>query len=169
MAIDASELLGSPQLAGVKVNPLGFGKRTAGKFGGVGAGAGVAGAVSVGLTNAIGMKAEKLASQAAAESRTPEFGRLAYLALTEHELALVELVQDGMVGLRLENVIERVPRNDVASAELGRAGLFSPPLTVGFTDGNTWRLEVPLPSKKHAKELVRALESDRAAGSRRDV
>ena len=157
MAIDASEVLGSAQLAGVKVNPVGFGKRTAGRFGGAGAGAGVGGAISAGLTTAIGMKAEKQAQQAAAQSRTPDFGRLAWLAVTEHDLALVELKQDGMVGLRLESVIERVPRTDLASAELGRAGLFSPPLTLGFADGNTWRLEVPLPSKKHAKEVVATL------------
>jgi len=157
MAIDASEVLGSAQLAGVKVNPFGFGKRTAGKFGGVGAGAGVGGAISAGLTNAMGMKAEKQAKQAAEQSHTPDFGRLAWLAVTEHDLALVELKQDGMVGLRLESVIERVPRTDLAFAELGRAGLFSPPLTLGFADGNTWRLEVPLPSKKHAKEVVATL------------
>jgi len=157
MAIDATAILGAPQLAGVKVNPLGFGKRTAGKFGAAGAGGGVAGAISAGVTNAIGMKAEKRAKLAAAESRTPQFGRLAYLAVTDGELALVELVQDGMVGLRLQEVIERVPRSDVASAQLSRAGIYSPPLTLGFTDGNTWRLEVPLPSRKQAKEVVRAL------------
>jgi hypothetical protein len=30
MAIDASEILGAPQLAGVKVNPLGFGMQALG-------------------------------------------------------------------------------------------------------------------------------------------
>jgi hypothetical protein len=65
-----------------------------------------------------------------------------------------------LVGLRLDNVIERVARGDVASAELGRAGICSPPFTLGFTDGNRWRLEVPLPSKKHPKQVVRALGHD---------
>ena len=51
MAIDASEVLGSAQLAGVKVNPFGFGKRTAGRFGGAGAGAGV-GALGAGAGSA---------------------------------------------------------------------------------------------------------------------
>jgi len=95
-----------------------------------------------------------------AESRTPDFGRLAWLAITERDLALIELKQDGLVGLRLDNVIERVARSDVASAELGRAGIYSPLFTLGFTDCNTWRLEVPLPSKKHAKQVVRALGHD---------
>jgi hypothetical protein len=156
MAFDTSEILGAPQLAGVKVNPLGFGKKTAGKFGGAGAGGGVGGAVSAGITNAMGMKAEKKARQAAAESQTPQFGILAYLAVTERELALVELNRQGL-SMHLGDVIERIPRSDVASAEVGRAVLFAPPLTFGFTNGNTWQLEVPRPSMKHAKQVVRAL------------
>jgi hypothetical protein len=160
MAIDASEVLGAPQLAGVKVNPLGFGKRTAGKFGGAGAGGGIGGAISAGLTNAMAMRSEKKAMAPRAQSRTPDFGRLAWLAITERDVALIELKQDGLVGLRLGNVIERVARSDVASAELGRAGICSPPFTLGFTDGNRWRLEVPLPSKKHPKQVVRALGHD---------
>ncbi|MEO9176405.1 MAG: hypothetical protein ABI317_12900 [Gaiellales bacterium] len=51
----------------------------------------------------------------------------------------------------------RVPRREVSGAELGGAGLNSPPLTITFTNGNTWQLEVPRPSKKGAHEVVRAL------------
>jgi hypothetical protein len=108
--------------------------------------------VSAGITNAIGMKAGKEGKQAATGSQTPQFGRLAWLAVTDHELALVEL--KGSAGLHLEQVIERIPRSEVASAELGRGVLFAPPLTVGFTNGDIWRLEVPITSKKQAKELV---------------
>lgn len=68
MAHDASAVLGSPQLGGVKVNPRGFAKRTARTAGGAGAGAGAVGAVSVGIIQAIRMKGEKKAKQAAAES-----------------------------------------------------------------------------------------------------
>lgn len=157
MAIDASGILGAQQLAGVKVNPLGFGKKTAGKFGGAGAGGGVGGLVSAGVTNAMGMKAEQAGRAAAAESQTPQFGVVAYLAVTDRELALVNLERSGAAGLRLADVIERFPRSDVASATLGRGILFAPPLTVAFTNGNTWRLEVPITSKKQAKRLVRAL------------
>jgi hypothetical protein len=39
----------------------------------------------------------------------------------------------------------------------GGPGIYSPPLTLGFSDGSMWRLQVPLPSKKHAKEVVRVL------------
>ncbi|HEX4034777.1 MAG TPA: hypothetical protein VHX66_10065 [Solirubrobacteraceae bacterium] len=160
MAHDASEILGAPQVAGVKVNPLGLGKAIAGRSGGAGAGGGAAGLVAIGILNAIGMKSAKKAKEAAADSSAPDFGRLAFLAVTDDELALVELKQNGAVGLRLEGVIERVPLNRVRSATLGRAGLYSPPLTVEFTDGSTWRLEVPLPSKKQAKQVVSALESN---------
>jgi hypothetical protein len=157
MAHDASQILGAPQLAGVKVNPFGFGKATAGRAGGAGAGAGAAGLVAVGILNAMGMKSARNAEAAAAESSAPDFGRLAYLAVTEDELALVALKQNGAVGLRLEGVIERVPRARVTSATLGRAGLFSPPLTLTFVDGSSWRLEVPLPSRKDAKQVVHTL------------
>jgi hypothetical protein len=160
MAHDASEILGATQLAGVKVNPFGFGKKTAGKFGGAGAGGGVGGAVSAAITNATGMKAEKEAKQASADSQTPQFNIVAWLAVTDRELALIALKRQGSVGLHLDEVIERIPRSDVASAELGRGMLFAPPLTVGFTSGNSWRLEVPITSKKHAKELVRTLGYD---------
>ena len=63
----------------------------------------------------------------------------------------------GMVGLELHDVIVRVPRSEVASAELGGGGLFSPPLTITFTNGSTWQLEVPRPNKKQAKEVVATL------------
>jgi hypothetical protein len=157
MAHDASEMLGATQLAGVKVSQFGFAKKTAGKFGGAGAAGGVGGLISAGWANAMGMKAEKQAKQAAAESQTPQFGIVAWLAVTDREVALVELKREHSVGMHLESVIERVPRSEVASAEVGPGVLFAPPLTVGFTNGNSWRLEVPIVCKKDAKKLVRAL------------
>jgi hypothetical protein len=157
MAHDASTVLGEPQLAGVKVNPRGFGKQTTRKFGGVGAGAGAVGAVSAGIIQAIGTKGEKSVKEAVAESRTPQFGVLAWLAVTAHEMALVELKRDKGVGLRVHEVIERVSRSNVRSASLGRGIVFAPPLTVGFADGNTWQLEVPPTQRRRAKDLVRVL------------
>jgi hypothetical protein len=52
-------------------------------------------------------------------------------------------------------VIVRLPRSDVASAELG--GGVSPSLTVTLSNGDTWQLEVPRPSKKNAEAVVHAL------------
>ena len=43
----------------------------------------------------------------------------------------------------------------VPSAELG--GGVAPPLAIVFTDGSTWDLEVPRPSKSHAQSVVELL------------
>jgi hypothetical protein len=150
MALDASQVLGSPQLAGVKVNPRGAGRSRGASSVGVGVGGLVGGAISAGAS----MKADKRKVEFAAESETPKFGRLAYLAVTEGELALVEL-KSGMVTVHLGEVITRVPRSEVASAELG--GGVSPALTITFGGHGDWQLEVPRPSKKHAQEVVDTL------------
>lgn len=124
----------------------------------VNVGAAGAGVIGPAAGAAAGMRAEKKQAQMAAESVTPKFGRLAYLAVTAQEVALVEMKLKGMVGLELHDVIVRVPRSEVASAELGGGGLFSPPLTITFTNGSTWQLEVPRPNKKQAKEVVATLD-----------
>jgi hypothetical protein len=59
------------------------------------------------------------------------------------------------VTLKLDEVIMRIPRSDVASAELG-SGIASP-LTITFGNGDSWELEVPPPNKKHAQAVVHAL------------
>jgi hypothetical protein len=100
------------------------------------------------------MKAEQKQAAAASASTTPAFGRLAYLAVTESELALIKL-KSGMVSVRLDEVITRVARSEVASAALG--GGVSPSLTIGFSDGGSWQLEVPRPSKKQGQAVVDAL------------
>jgi hypothetical protein len=149
MALDASSVLGSPQLAGVKVNPRGAGRSKIAASAALGGGV-VGAAIGAGA----GMKAERKQAQIASASETPNFGRLAYLAVTEDELALIRL-KSGMVTVHLDEVIACVPRSDVASAELG--GGVSPSLTITFGTGGSWQLEVPRPSKKHAQEVVHAL------------
>ena len=160
MALDASSVLGSPQLAGVKVNPRGAGTSKAAASAGLGGGL-----LGAAVGAAAGMKAEQKQAATASASTTPTFGRLAYLAVTESELALIKL-KSGMVSVRLDEVIVRVARSEVASAEMG--GGVSPSLAIGFSDGGSWQLEVPRPSKKHAQEVVEALggqAGDRAADS----
>lgn len=147
MALDASQVLGSPQLAGVKVSPKGFTKSVAAGSAGVGVGGLVGGAISA----TAGMKAQR--RQAHLASETPKFGRVAYLAVTEHELALIKLT--GRLTFKLDEVIERVPRSDVASAELGRA--IAPSLTITFANRDSWQLEVPRVAKKDAQAVVHAL------------
>jgi hypothetical protein len=136
MAIDASALLGSPQVAGVKVNPRGMAKRVAG--------------------NQVGRATARvvLGASDTSPSQTPDFGRNAFLAVTADDLALVRL-NSGLVTFKLDEILARVPRRDVTSVELGD-GLVSG-LTIDFRNGDRWQLEVPRPSRKHAQEVVRAL------------
>jgi hypothetical protein len=153
LAHDASSILGTPQLAGVKVNPRGLGKAAGAGSRGIPVG----GIVGAGVSAAASMKADKTKKEAAAASDAPDFGPLAYLSVTDTELALVSLKQKGL-GLKLEDVIARVPRSDVTAIELGGGRtLFSPPLTITFASGDNWLLEVPRPSKKQAQEVIQVL------------
>jgi hypothetical protein len=151
VGLDASQLLGAPQIAGVKVNPRGMAKRVAGTGRGVGAGAGGSGI----LGGTIGSRIASKMQPGAVPSEVPDFGRNAYLALTNRELALIKL-RSGLVTLKFDEVLARVSRNEVTAAELG-GGVSAVALTITFANGAAWAVEVPRPSKKHAEELVRAL------------
>ncbi len=153
MAIDASDVLGSPQIAGVVVNQRGTAKRRASSSGGVGAGAGAAGIVGGRIGSTIAGKMMPAASEGGGE--TPTKG--GFLALTKDEFALVQL-KSGLVKLKPVGVVARMPRSQIASAELG-SGVSVMPLTISFADGTRWDWEVPRPSRKHAEELVEALKS----------
>jgi hypothetical protein len=148
MALDASTILGSPQLAGCKVNPRGTNKATIRKAGmGEGLGGAVAGAVA-------GRHVDEEKAQAAG-SVTPSFVMIGWLALTANELALVSI--DRKRGLKLDQVLGRVPRSDVRSIELGKAApMISKPLIVTFTNGNQWVFEVPALGKGDIKEMAAA-------------
>jgi hypothetical protein len=138
MAIDASAVLGSPQLAGVKVNPRGYAWRTARYQAGV-------------LPAGIVLGGQPHPGRA----ETPKFGRLAYLAVTDQELALVTLRARKVMFLQAREVVERVPRSDLRTVELGRG--YVAPLTISFSGGGTWRMEIPPPSKRYARAVVHAL------------
>jgi hypothetical protein len=137
MAIDASGVLGSRQLAGVKVNPPGYAWRQARNQ---------AGTLAAGIVHG---------GPPPGRADTPPFGRLAYLAVTDQELALVKLRSRKAVMLKAAEVIARVPRSQLQTAELGPG--YAAPLTIIFGDGGTWRLEVPPPSKRYAREVMHAL------------
>jgi hypothetical protein len=138
MAIDASGVLGSQQVAGVKVNPPGYARRQARIQ---------AGSLAAGIV--LGDEPRP------GPGGTPPFGRLAYLVVTGQEVALVKLRTSHAVMLKAAGVIARVPRSEVRSAELGPG--YAAPLTIFFTGGGTWRLEVPPPSKSYARAVVQAL------------
>jgi hypothetical protein len=145
MALDASQLLGSAQLAGCKVNPRGTNKATMSRAGGGGIGGAVASTVA---SKRVG--AER--AQAAA-TVTPSFQMIGWLALTDSELALVSI--DRKRGLSLDQVLGRVPRADVRSVELGKAApLVSKPLTITFTNGDQWIVEVPALGKGDVKQIA---------------
>jgi hypothetical protein len=148
MALDASQLLGSPQVAGVKVSPKGFTMSVATGN----AGAGVGGLLGAVVSATASTKADR--RQAKMASETPGFGRAAYLAVTQEELALIKL-KSGLATFKLDEVLERVPRGDVASAEI-REGI-TPSLTITFSNGGIWRFEVGRVSKNDARAVISAL------------
>ena len=138
MAIDASGVLGSRQLAGVKVNPPGYAWRLA--------------------RNQTGNMAADFVlggQPRSGRAETPRFGRLAYLAVTDQELALVRLRPRRVVMLQAAEVIARTPRSQLQTAELLPG--YVAPLEIAFAGGGTWRLEVPPPSKRYARAVVHAL------------
>ncbi|HEX3824933.1 MAG TPA: hypothetical protein VHV79_10760 [Mycobacteriales bacterium] len=148
MALDASEILGSPQLAGCRVNPRGSNKATMRNVGmGEGLGGALAGAIA-------GKKVGAEPAQAAA-SVTPSFTMIAWLVLTASELALVSI--DRKRGLSLDQILARVPRTEINSVELGKAApMVSKPLTVTFTSGDYWIVEVPALAKGDVKKIADA-------------
>lgn len=146
MADDASAVLGAPEIAGTFVNPKGMTKKvTASVAGGVVGG--VAGNMAVSLATGPAYKG-------AAE--VPNFGRVAYVAASADEIALVK-TKSGMLKMKLtDEALARVPRSEIASSELDQGTLLSH-LTIVFTNGVTWEFDVPKANKKTAQALVRAL------------
>ena len=75
-----------------------------------------------------------------------EIGQVAFLAVTDTELALRSMKLRWLVG----DVILRIPRTQVKSAELGSDSLLFP-LTTTFGDGGAWQLET---GHRHPPEAV---------------
>ena len=144
---DASSALGAPQLAGTWVNNKGTAKRLVASV----AGRELAGAIgSVAATSAAGR------SSGGGPADTPDFGRDAYLALSESEIALVKAKQ-GVMKLKItEEVHARAARTEVAHAELG-SGKLACPLTITFANGSRWELDVPRGGKSAAEKVVSLL------------
>lgn len=139
MAIDASELLGAPQVAGVKVMPRGATMGRAINQGG----ASVGGLIGAGGGALASGKAAK--AGAAARAETPEFRGQALLAVTDDDVALVKLKQ-GALSAKPTEIIARAPREQVTGASLAN-GLV-PKLSISFADGSAWSMDVPRVIKK---------------------
>jgi hypothetical protein len=166
MGLDASEMLGSQQLAGVRVNPWGAMRRAEAHTVSGGSGVFVSGRTVVAASDKItGEKgAERRERWAQLAAATPDFGPVGFLALTASELALMTTKLKSATSANLEAVVGRVPRGDIVSVELGGGWphvayyiLSAAPLTINFKDGSAWQMEVSRFLRRHGKALVQAL------------
>ena len=142
MAVDVSQELGSPQLAATSVCPRGAAWRRTSRQAYSPLAMLVAPLV---IRVMFGRRPDPDPAQ------TPQFGQIAWLAVTKDELALVRR-RKGRNGETFE-ALARVPLAEVQAFDLGRARLVWP-ITVTFRDGGTWRLETARYGKKGAKAVA---------------
>jgi hypothetical protein len=141
MAGDGRAALGAPEIGGTMVNPRGFTKKVS-----AGALGGVVGAVA----------ATAVASRSSQAADVPAFGRVAYLAASETEVALIK-AKSGALKMKVTGeVLARVPRAEIESVDLHDGKLISH-LRLQFANGTVWEFDVPKIGKKNAKQLVFAL------------
>ncbi|HET7015127.1 MAG TPA: hypothetical protein VFI65_14515 [Streptosporangiaceae bacterium] len=100
---------------------------------------------------AVGAAARKLAKDDAAQ--TPQFGRSAYLAVTDTEVAVLKVKRGAPGGLG--EVIARAPKTEVTSAKLG--GFMRASLTITFNDGGRWEFEQSQLIRSALAKVVRSL------------
>jgi hypothetical protein len=162
VALDASAVLGKPEIAGAQVSPLGTYKATITKV--------RAGNVQL-VEGALFWRRllrKKLAAERgeAAAAQTPSYGNRGYLALTDDDLVLVGV--DASVRVKLTQPLVSIPRTQVASAKIGKAGVMlgSLPLRIALTNGDEWVFEVPRVIRRKGKQLVAELAERLDATSR---
>jgi hypothetical protein len=108
MADEAARALGAPTIAGTFVNPKGLAKKLSGAAAGGQIG-GMAGSLVVGAVTD---------RRSGVAPDVPSFGRVGYLAVTGTEVALLG-TRTGAFKMKIGNeVLARVPRVEVTSAEL---------------------------------------------------
>jgi hypothetical protein len=146
MANDASAALGAPEIAGTLVNPRGYMKKTVARTAGREV-AGLVGSVAAGLATRDG---------GAGVSDLPDFGRVAYVAVSTTEVAVVK-TKLGWKMTPTDVALVRAPRSELASAELEEGRMVSH-LRLRFADGRPWEFDVPRSDKKTARAVVAALE-----------
>lgn len=149
MAHDASAVLGATELAGSKVNRRGFGA-------GLGASAGSGNVIADTITRGIFSRKAKGQKAQAAVSTAPDFGRLGYLAVSADELVLIKM-ESGTVKTHLGEVLARIPRKQVVSADLESSVMYASAVTITFANGEAWLLETPRPNRKDAQAVIAVL------------
>jgi len=143
---DAADVLGAPEVAGAWVNRRGKAKRTMSTVAGAEIGGAVGSVVGAGISQ----------GSPRPTAETPDFGGFAYLALSADELVLVKGKQ-GLMKLKMtDEVVAKVPRSDVTSIEAGE-GKIAAPLTITFSDGGQWDLEVARAHRSAAEQVVAEL------------
>jgi hypothetical protein len=165
--IDASDLLGESQLAGVVVSPVGLFRRLESS---VTVGAGVVvvpGSTGPAIAGKLGgtSASELRRADAEASVATPDCGQWGFLAVSERQLALTSTQPPKLVGRRLGEIVEHVARSTITAVELESGwrhfGVYlfsSAPLRITFADGTTWTFEVARFYRRHAKRVVGALQ-----------
>lgn len=158
--VDASQTLGSPQIAGLLVDRKGYG---ASAYRSAGYAAGPLGpAIAAGLSRVARRgrrKAEESLGEVVFDTPSPGAG---LLALTEQELAL-------LAGKGHSKVIARVPRSEIVSAKrLGR-GFPNPTfsLVIVFANGHGWYFEVRWNRARAARKILPLLNAEQPAAAAR--
>ena len=164
-AVDASAVLGKPEVVGAQVSPPGTYRATIAKAR-TGNGQLVEGALFWRRFLRKKLAAERAEAAAA---QTPSYGSRGYLALTADDLVLVGV--DASVRVKLTEPLATISRTQIASAELGKAGVMlgSLPLSITLTNGDEWMFEVPCLVGRKGKHLVAELAERPHAGSGRSA
>jgi hypothetical protein len=147
VAKDASEALGTAELAGCFVSPKGLTKKVTGATA-AGMVAGVAGRAVVNAT--VGAEA------------APSFGSIGYVAVTPAEIAIVAGKTGAFKPSLGNQVIARVGRDQISSVTLD-GGMLKAALKIGFVDGGVWEFEIPKVHRKGAELVVQALTAGQRA------
>jgi hypothetical protein len=157
--VDASQALGSPQIAALLVDRKGFG---ASAYRSAGYAAGPLGpAVATVLQRLTGKgrrKGEESLREVVFDTPSPGAG---LLALTDQELALV-------AGQGYSKVVGRVSRSDIVSAARLGGGFPNPTfaLVIVFANGHGWSFDVRWNRGRAAKKFLPLLKAEQPSVSR---
>jgi len=144
MASDASELLGSPEVAGTFLSPKGLTTRMTTL---------AAGSVVGGALGRFG--ADKATGGEKYEG-APSFGQVGYLAVSGDELAIVRGKKGAFKPKVGDEVVGRVPRSQIQAVEF-KKGALKGSLRIQFADGGWWEFEIPKIYRKTTEKVVEAL------------
>jgi len=144
VASDASEVLGSPEVAGTFLSPKGLTSRMTVM---------AAGRVVGGL---IGTVAADKATGGERYEGAPDFGQVGYVAVTQDEVAIVRGKKGAFKPKVGDEVVARVRRTDVQAVEFDK-GALKGSLKIQFADGGWWEFEIPKIYRKTTEKVVEAL------------